>query len=472
MRVTDPPEPGARRQLPLYVTNRATRTQDLQGVIDASMCIGCGACMSVDPTLKVELDPQKLIYQPSHASGADAASVCPAVRVDFAGLQETIFPGAEQTPYGVVHSVLLAQSTDYPRNLKASSGGLVKELLLHYLRRDDVDGALALGHVGGIDFQTRLVTRPEQVDELPGSIYHNLQQSRALELLHELEGRYVLVAIPCQLEGIYSYIHQRAPHLAGRIHTTIGLLCGWQYSHHALRAVAQFKGIDYQAITDLSFRGDGPVGKLKIWTGETVHTAGRRVDFDYQVAFDRSFNTPRCHTCVNHSNYLADIVVGDAWLPSTVTTRTGVSLLICRTPGTDQAVRALARDGAVMLSEVSTAEIMESQKRRVVFGDFAYAYSAYLDEIGVHHPDMVGPNRPEARLAPRRDVARFHRELTRKLELQWARRYRYLRLRKATVELPRHLKKYLDWFFVRVLRVKSLTGQRREVPRDQLRDFR
>jgi hypothetical protein len=44
---------------------------------------------------------------------------------------------------------------------------------------------------------------------------------------------------------------------------------------------------------------------------------------------------------VNHSNYLADIVVGDAWLPSTVASTTGVSLLVCRTEGTDAAVRAL-----------------------------------------------------------------------------------------------------------------------------------
>jgi coenzyme F420 hydrogenase subunit beta len=454
------------------IPHRATRTQDLQGVIDASMCIGCGACVLVDPTLKLELDPKKLIYQPSHASNAAAAAVCPAVQVDFAGLQNRIFPGSEQTPYGVVHSVLLAQSTDYRRNVKASSGGLVKELLRHYLAREDVDGALALGHVGGIDFETRLVTDPEEVDRLPGSIYHNLEQSKALRLLHELDGRYILVAIPCQLEGIYSYIYQQAPELAQKIHTTIGLLCGWQYSHHALRAIAEFKGVDYDKITDISFRGDGPVGKLRIWTGERQVSAGRRVDFDYQVAFDRSFNTPRCHTCINHSNFLADIVVGDAWLPSTVATRTGVSLLICRKPGVDEAVRTMVREGTIKVTDVSTAEVLESQKRRVVFGDFAYAYSAYLDRIGVHHPDMIGPNFTAARLAAQKDVERFHRELTTKLRLQWARRYRLLRLRKATVELPPHLKKYLDWFFVRVLRIKSLTGQRKEIPRDQLQDFR
>jgi len=454
-------------------TNRATRTSDLQGVIDANMCIGCGACHFADPTVDVVLDARKLIYQPSHASNATAASVCPAVQVDFATLQDRIFPGSESGPYGVVQSVWLAQSTNLGRNLSASSGGLVKELLLHYLARPDVDGVLALGHVAGIDFETRLVTDAEGVDELPGSIYHNLAQPRALELLHQLEGRYVLVAIPCQLEGISAYIHTLAPELATKVHTTIGLLCGWQYSHHALKAICDFKGIDYEAITDISFRGEGPVGRLRMWTGEDeVHVVGRRVDFDYQVAFDRSFNTPRCHVCVNHSNYLADVVVGDAWLPSTVTSQTGVSLLVCRTEATDTAVRALASADRAKVAEVSTAEIMESQKRRVVFGDFAYAYAAYLDEIGVHHPDMVAPNRGAADLSSRTDVERFHRELMRKLELQWNGRYRFLRLRKATIELPRLLLRYIGWFAVRVLRVKSLTGRRKEVARGRLRGFR
>jgi hypothetical protein len=32
--------------------------------------------------------------------------------------------------------------------------------------------------------------------------------------------------------------------------------------------------------------------------------------------------------------------------------------------------------------------------------------------------------------------------------------------------------RYTRWFAVRILRVKSITGQRREIPRDHLSDFR
>jgi hypothetical protein len=58
------------------------------------------------------------------------------------------------------------------------------------------------------------------------------------------------------------------------------------------------------------------------------------------------------------------------------------------------------------------------------------------------------------------------------MQLQAEGRYRYLRWRKATKELRRFLTRYLQWFLVRILRIKSLTGQRREVPREKLADFR
>lgn len=447
-------------------------TRDLSGVIASGLCIGCGACVMADPTLRLRLDEETQMFEPSGPGNADAAAVCPAVSVDFIGLQERIFPGRPSTEHGVVEAVLLAQSTDYGRNLAASSGGLIKELLLDYLARGEVDGVIALREVGGLRFEPTMITGLEEVDSLPGSIYHSVDLSGALRLLAETEGRFVLVAIPCQLEGIYSYIYRMAPHLRERIHSTIGLLCGWLYSHHAIRAICEFKGIDFDSIEHISYRGGGPVGPLRVITPEGETKISRRVDFSYQVAFDRSFNTPRCHLCVNHSNFLADIVVGDAWLPSTVASKTGISLLICRKPETVPRIRRLAEQNRIQLTDVTVEEITESQSRRVVFGDFAYAYADYRREIGEPTPEMVGPNRVAARLVPRADVARFHRELTEKLRLQRQGRYRRLWWRKATVELPRFAKRYVVWFLVRVLKLKSLLGRRKEVSRREMSHFR
>lgn len=448
------------------------RTNDLSGVLDQDLCIACGACVQVDDSLELRLHPDKQIFEPIHASNADAASVCPAVQVDFDRLHGELFPGSEVGPYGVVESVWLAQSRNVDRNMKASSGGMIKELLLALLAQDDCAGVIALDKGEGLQYRPRLITDPEEVDRMPGSIYHNLPKDDVIPLLRDAPGKVVMVGIPCEFEGTFQYITQFEPELMDKIHTTIGLLCGWQYNYHALQAICEYQGIDYDALTDVTYRGGGPVGKLQLHTGSETATVGRRVNYSYQVAFDRTFNTARCHLCINHANFLADIVVGDAWLPSTVSTRTGISLVIMRTAAGEAMLRDLAGRDRLVATEVTTAEIEESQTHRIAMGDFAYAYADFLDELGLHRPDMVGPNRVETTPVPREEVEEFHAELRIKTALQRAGRYGYLRVRKGTKEFKRYSWRYLRWFGVRILKVKSLTGQREEVSSDQLRDFR
>ena len=446
--------------------------QDLSRVITNNLCIGCGACVQADPSLRLELDERSQSFRPSGLGNAAAAAVCPAAQVDFDGLHKLVFGDAPVTPLGVISTVMLAQSTDVDRNRSASSGGLIKELLHELLSREEVTGIIALAHMEGLRFEPKLLTQPAEIDELPGSIYHAISFERALQLLRENDGRFVLVAIPCQLEGIYSYIRQNRPELMERIYCTIGLICGWQYTHHAIRAICSFKGADFDAITDIAFRGDGPVGRLRITTPAGETSVHRRVDFGYQVAFDRSFNIPRCHVCVDHSNFLADIVVGDAWLPSTVRTQTGISLIVCRTPRMTELMRKLDNDQRIVIADVSTEEIIESQTRRIAYGDFAYAYADYLKQRGKYTPEMAGPNRVAAELVPEGVVHRFHRELERKLALQQQRRYRRLYWRKLTVEIRPFLMRYVRWFLVRVLKIKSLLGMRKEIEHEKLRGFR
>lgn len=444
----------------------------LEPVIRGGLCIGCGACLAADRDLELVFDEERQCFRPSGPGNHRAAAVCPAVGVDFEFLHQRRFPGATLGPHGVVDSVWLAQSTDAARNLRSSSGGLIKELALAYLRTPEADGVISIVHKGGLDFRAALVTDPAEVERLPGSIYHALRFDDALRILEERSGNYGLIAIPCQLEGIFSYVFRCAPELAGRVRMSIGLLCGWQYTHHAVRAICEYKKVEFSRLTGISWRGGGPVGKLRLYTSSGTTAVSRRLDFDYQVAFDRSFNNPRCHLCIDHSNFLADIVVGDAWLPSTVFTRTGISLVICRTPEMRYMLQRLAEEGRVRLTEVSVDEIVESQGRRAVFGDFSYAYQQYLSQRGLPHPVMAGPNRASARLVSEREVDRFHRELSRKLHLQRERRYHTLWWRKLVWESPRLLWRYLSWFLVRILRIKSLTGRRKEVARRRLVGFR
>jgi len=444
----------------------------LNEVIEQDWCIGCGACVHADSSISLVFDENKQMLQPSGPGNDLALAVCPAVRVDYAALQQFVFGDVPSDEYGVVESVYLAQSTNHDRNVAASSGGLIKELLIQLLDRDDIDGAIALSHVEGLDFRPTLISEPEEVDQLPGSIYHNLDQSDALRILKENEGRFVLVGIPCVLEGIFKYVSVVEPALLDRVAMTIGLLCGWQYTHHSIRAMGEYLSFDPSDIEDIAYRGGGPVGKFRVRLGDGEEkSASRRVDFSYQVAFDRHFNTRRCHVCVNHSNFLADIVVGDAWLPSTLMTKTGISLVVARSERARVQMEQLAAMDRVSLVEVGKDEIRESQTDRVIFGEFAYSYADFLGDQAIPTPVLDGPNRGVGMRAARRELETFHSEYVIKTDLQRRRRYRRLWWRKATKGLPQLAGRYWRWFVVRVLRIKSITGQRHEVERSRLRDF-
>ena len=152
-------------------------------------------------------------------------------------------------------------------------------------------------------------------------------------------------------------------------------------------------------------------------------------------------------------------------------TRTGISLVICRRPETEALVRDLAAAGRVTLTEASVGEIRSSQGDRVVFGGFAYAYAEHLARLGIHRPEMVGPNRGAASLAPPAEVARFHREQVRKARLRHAGRYRALRRRKVTVELPGLVGRYGRWFSGRILRRQDKVSTS-PITRDALAGFR
>jgi len=411
---------------------------NLKPVLENGLCISCGACIAADPDLKMSLNKERMIYEPDGPGNSVAASVCPSVSVDYDRLQTLLFGNADRTEHGVVKAVYLSQSRNRNRNASASSGGLIKELLEYYLDTARVDGVIVLDHVSGLLFGARLIDSRKNIEELPGSIYHNIPYHDALNILRKMPGRFVLVATPCQLEGIYNYIYKLEPRLREKIYSTVGLICGWSYTNHSISAICDYKGVPESSIDTISFRGGDAIGKLRIVLPGKKIEINRRRDADYIAAFDRSFNVNRCHLCVNHVNYLADIVVGDAWLRSTEDSKSGVSIVICRTDRAVESVRDLEDRGKTNNVLVSEAEIVESQSRSLVYGDFAYSYADFLRSRNRYCPDLHGPNRPFSRNIAERRIEKFDKELSIKQRLQKQRRYKALWWRKFIFDTPRY----------------------------------
>lgn len=416
--------------------NKGSDVKTLDNVKESGMCIGCGACVAADKSLTLDLSPSSLAFEPSH-SGNDAASkVCPAIAVDYTGLIEKRFPGATTGSCGVIKSVVLAQSTNLKRNKKASSGGLIKELLLQLLQSPEIEGVIALAKGEGITYEPCMVTTAEEVDNLPGSIYHCVSFEKAYELLSQVKKKVVVVALPCQLEGMFSYIYGCQPELLDKIHTTVGLVCGWQYSQHAVKALCDYSRLPYSDLQDISYRGGDSVGKMVLSFTDGNRSINRKNNLLYLAAFDRSYNLHRCHLCVNHVNYLADIVVGDAWLKKTNKTRSGVSLVITRNEHAKNLLNELVEKNMIVTAEGSELDIVESQSRNLVFGDYAYSYANFLKHTGKYVPDLNAPNKSKTLPLPQNTIECFAKNLTTKRKLQVSGKYKSLLIRKLAYDFP------------------------------------
>ncbi|MEL0184864.1 MAG: Tim44/TimA family putative adaptor protein, partial [Hyphomicrobiales bacterium] len=114
----------------------------------------------------------------------------------------------------------------------------------YYENYSGSDGIIALGENEGLDYSAKLIKSFKEFDKLPGSIYHQINFQDGLKILKNVKSNAGLVAIPCVLEGIYNYIFSKEPELVNKINLTIGLLCGWTYSHKSIDAMKQYHKIE------------------------------------------------------------------------------------------------------------------------------------------------------------------------------------------------------------------------------------
>jgi coenzyme F420 hydrogenase subunit beta len=343
------------------------------------LCVGCGACKyaCAYDEIDIVLNHRKGFYEPVirnpltclDCETQPCLHVCPGYEEDFVRLAN--WQDATQQ-IGPWHAIYTGYSSTPDIRLRASSGGIIREICRYCLEQGLVDGVLALRHQDGMDYTPDVYCSPQDVVHMPGSIYHSVPFARAFELLQTIPGRFLLVATPCQLTAIRKWQAVCQQEMAGSIALTVGLMCGWTLSRHTVHHFCQAMGIDDTRLTNATYRGGSTFGAFRLEVPEGSYVFTRRPVYlqhahmvPYTIAFSRTYNSKRCLLCVEHINYLADIVVGDAWLQRFAHDEVGTNIIISRQHAASTLLQTMMAQGRIILHAATEEDALVSQRYHV-----------------------------------------------------------------------------------------------------------
>ncbi len=437
-------------------------------IIDQGYFLSVGGYKAINPKFRIYFNEETGMYEPDKNFVDDKyLDLCLSYKINYNDLSKKIFGQYPNTDLGQTEETFLGQSTNYERNYNATSGAIVKETLRYLFIKGKIDAAIVIKKVGQLEYKPCKITSINEVDSLPSSVYHMIDYTDIVKILEESkEQNIVIVGVPWQIDGIYLYIYNHNPKLKEKIYLTVGLLTGWYFSYHIIKALCTYYGINYKKLDDIIYRGDGKSGKTRFVFKDGTEKIISRFTIRSLVAFERFFNVPKFLIEVNTQNMLADMVVGDSHLPECSFSKTGISLIIARSKKVVNLLNMMKKDNLIRLLKTDDDLLVRSQKREKLYGDFAYSYMEYLKSIGYVVPEIVAPNKSGAIFVDRKKIEKFHKDYQHKVKLQRKGKYWQILIEKYTINgmsiyprlINQILNKFINKFKNKSLNLKSKTA--------------
>jgi coenzyme F420 hydrogenase subunit beta len=276
----------------------------LEGVIDAGLCVNCGACVNLCAYAACWKDRTVMVHQCDRTEGRCYA-FCPRTPTNLDTLRRALFDPADLTAeLGSVRGFYMARAAREQQRRAAQHGGTVTTLLSLALQEKWIDGAIV--SEGGEDHSARAVWATT-AEELERHARSKFVASPTLAAFNEMIKdtrfeRIGVVVTPCQ--GL-ALAKMRLSPLAKddgikKLRLVIGLFCGWAFSWRELKGLLK-KKTEGRSIVGF----DIPPSRYHVM--EVFTDQGR-----LQISLDDVLPAVRksCHYCFDMTAEFSDISVG------------------------------------------------------------------------------------------------------------------------------------------------------------------
>lgn len=331
----------------------------VESVIRPGLCARCGTCVGVCPAGNLSIDDPMGDCVPVPHDLCTACGMClagcPGAEVDFLEHEARLFGASQRHPLlGVVRSRYLAHAVDPLIRRKGSSGGVVTALLLDLLARGEAEAAALFAPHPAESWRGwgRIVREPGEIVASAQSRYHLSPLNTALGEVAGARGGIAYVGLPCQVHGLRK-LEQAGWGPARRIRPVIGVYCGNNLYYEGTRTMLRKLGVkNVGEISSLSYREGKWPGSFAVTTRDGRTKSISKLEFNQVIPF---YVNRRCLFCIDLTNELADISVGDGWAKEG-TGDEGWAVLLARTPLGEAIVENAGRAGILHLEAISEEE--------------------------------------------------------------------------------------------------------------------
>lgn len=361
----------------------------LTKVVENDLCIGCGACVQACPSkaLSITWDNHGFLVatateQQCEEDGA-CLSVCPfnpeleaecqnedALAEDF-----LIDTTQKHRQIGRYHNIYAGYSKKYRPS--SSSGGIATFVYEKLFDIGVISHVITVGEASTNDahYEYNIVSSKNDLLRVSKTRYHPVTLADSLEKIKNLDGKVAISGVGCFIKAI-RLAQRHDPLLKEKIVFLVGIICGGVKSKFFTEYLAAKAGVlnndfsnpEYRIKDPLSTAADYSFGCKDNQSNENKNIKMRDVGEMWGTGL---FKANACDFCDDVTTELADISLGDAWLPPYNKDGLGHSVIVTRSVLADKILLAGQESEELELEDLALSDFLRSQQ-----GSFNHRHDA------------------------------------------------------------------------------------------------
>lgn len=337
-------------------------------IVSDNLCVGCGACIAntsfkmiwseqgfLIPENTVELNSDNTKYCPFSASSKDLLD-----EDDLA--KEFLINNNHDFKIGSYENTYSGFSNKFRET--SSSGGIATFIFEKLLKNKIVDHLFIVKeHNGSYSYQW--FNEVNSITSISKTRYIPVTLENLFKEIGSKKGSIAVSGVACFLKAIRLRQHYDA-NFNGKVKFLVGIICGGLKSRSFTEFLVNKSGIDDNIYRNQEYRIKDP---NSLASDYSFGAFGKNDSFNQVKMVSLGdmwgtglFKSHACDFCTDVTTELADISLGDAWLPEYRSDGLGTSVIITRSLLADEIINEGIISKELTVQKISKEKIIQSQK--------------------------------------------------------------------------------------------------------------